>query len=131
MEVVAGIITTLFGLSLFALLIMTLLKKEFTMKFLSSFASSAKAHYIEQLLRIIAGLGLLIYSDHMLFPALFKIFGWGLTASSALLIIMPWKWHNKFGKLAIPFVIRNLVLYTISASIIGLVIIYCVIAPLI
>src|SRR5215471_12385925 len=130
MEVVAGIITTLFGLSLFTLLIMTLLKKEYTMKFLSSFASSAKVHYIEQSLRIIAGLGLLIYSDNMLFPDLFKIFGWGLTASSVLLIIMPWKWHNRFGKSVIPLVTKNVVLYAVSASIMGLAILYCVIAPL-
>ena len=131
MEVVAGIITTLFGLSLITLLIVTLLKKEFAITFLSSFASSAKAHYIEQLLRLIAGLGLLIYSDNMLFPDLFGIFGWVLIATSASLIIMPWKWHNKFGKRAIPFVIRNLVLYAVSASIMGLVIMYCVIVPLI
>ena len=131
MEVVAGIITTLFGFSLITLLIVTLLKKEFAITFLSSFASSAKAHYIEQLLRLIAGLGLLIYSDNMLFPDLFGIFGWVLIATSASLIIMPWKWHNKFGKRAIPFVIRNLVLYAVSASIMGLVIMYCVIVPLI
>ena len=131
MEVVAGIITTLFGLSLITLLIVTLLTKEFAITFLSSFASSAKAHYIEQLLRLIAGLGLLIYSDNMLFPDLFGILGWVLIATSVSLIIMPWKWHNKFGKWALPFVIRNLVLYAVSASIMGLVIMYCVIAPLI
>ena len=131
MKIVAGIITLLFGLSLITLLIITLLNKKFATTFLSSFASSAKTHYIEQLLRLIAGLGVLTYSDSMLLPDLFGIFGWVLTATSALLVIMPWKWHNKFGKRAMPFVIRNLILYAVSASILGLVIVYCVIAPLI
>ena len=131
MKIVAGIITLLFGLSLITLLIITLLNKKFATTFLSSFASSAKTHYIEQLLRLIAGLGVLTYSDSMLLPDLFGIFGWVLTATSALLVIMPWKWHNKFGKKAMPFVIRNLILYAVSASILGLVIVYCVISPLI
>lgn len=131
MKLVAGVITLLFGLSLITLLIVTLLNKKFATTFLSSFAGAAKAHYIEQLLRLMVGLGVLIYSNSMLLSDLFGIFGWVLTATSALLIIMPWKWHNKFGKIAMPFVIRNLILYAVSASILGLVIVYCVIAPLI
>jgi hypothetical protein len=130
METLTGIITAMFGLYLITLLIVTLLRKKSAINYFSSFASSAKAHYFEQLLRLIAGLGLLIYSDNMLFSNLFGIFGWVLVATSILLIITPWKWHNKFGEWAIPFTIRNLILYAVSASIIGLVIIYCVIAPL-
>ncbi len=131
MEIVAGIVTTLFGLSLISLLIVTLLNKRFATTFLSSFASSAKKHYIEQLLRLIAGLGVLIYADRMLLPDLFRIFGWLLTGTSALLMMIPWKWHHAFGKKAMPFVIGNLILYAVSASILGIVIVYCVIAPLI
>jgi hypothetical protein len=131
MEILTGIITTLFGLYLISLLILTLLRKKSSIIYFSSFASSAKAHYLEQLLRLIAGLGLLIYSEKMLFPKLFGIFGWALIATSILLFITPWKWHNKFGEWAIPFTIRNLILYSVSASILGLVILYCVIVPLI
>ena len=131
MDIVAGAITILFGLYLITLLIVTLLNKRFATSFLSSFASSAKAHYIEQTLRLIAGLGVLFYSHNMLLPDLFRIFGLVLTATSALLIIMPWKWHNKFGKRAMPLVMKNLTFYGVSASILGLVVLYCVIAPLI
>lgn len=131
MEILAGIITTLFGLYLITLLIATLLRKKSAINYFSSFASSAKAHYSEQLLRLIAGLGLLIYSDNMLLPNLFGIVGWALIATSILLITTPWKWHNKFGEWAIPFTIRNLILYAVSASIIGFAIIFCIIAPLI
>lgn len=129
MEIVAGTITSLFSLSLVALLIVTLLKKETAIAFLSAFASSAKAHYIEQFYRLVVGLGLFIYADHMLFSGVFKIFGGLLIASSVLLIILPWKWHNKLGKWAGPIVIRNIVVYAVSASILGLVILYCVVAP--
>ena len=129
MEIVAGIITSLFSLSLITLLIVTLFKKETAIAFLSSFASSAKAHFIEQFYRLVAGLGLFIYADHMLFSGVFKIFGGILIATSVLLMIMPWKWHNKLAKWAGPIVIKNIVVYAVSASILGLLILYCVIAP--
>ena len=129
MVIVAGIITGLFSLSLIALLIVTLLKKETAVAFLSSFASSAKAHYIGQFYRLVVGLGLFIYADHMLFSGLFKIFGGALIASSLLLIILPWKWHNKLGKWAGPIVIKHIVIYAVSAFLLGLLILYCVIVP--
>ena len=129
MEIVAGIITGLFSLSLIALLIVTLFKKETVIAFLSLFASSAKAHYIEQIYRLVVGLGLFIYADHMLFSEVFKIFGGLLIATSVLLIMLPWKWHYKLGKWAGPIVIKNIVIYAVSASILGLVMLYCVIAP--
>jgi hypothetical protein len=97
--------------------------------FLSLFASSAKAHYIEQFYRLVVGLGLFIYGDHMLFSGLFKIFGGSLIATSLLLIMLPWKWHNKLGKWAIPILNRHIVVYAVSASILGLAILYCVLAP--
>lgn len=131
MVILAGTITILLGLYLISLLIVTLLRKKSAIIYFSSFASSAKAHYLEQLLRLIAGLGLLIYSEKMLFPELFGILGWALIAPSILLLITPWKWHNKFGEWAIPFTIKNLILYSVSASIMGLVILYCVIVPLV
>ena len=47
MEILAGIITTLFGLYLITLLIVTLLRKKSAINYFSSFASSAKVHYFE------------------------------------------------------------------------------------
>jgi hypothetical protein len=131
METAAGIITTLFGLYLIALLIATLLKKNSVVKFFSSFAVSAKAHYTEQLLRMMVGSGLVVYSKKMLYPELFEIFGWVLIVTTALLLVMPWQWHYRFGKWAIPFMLKNLFFYAVFASLMGLVILYCVIAPLI
>ena len=131
MKLLSGIITILFGLYLISLLIITLVKKQWVINYLSSFAGSAKAHYLEQLLRLIVGLALLVYSGEMLFPDAFRLFGWVIIVTTILLLIMPWKWHNRFGKWAIPFVTRNLSLYAVSAAIMGLVMLYCVIAPLI
>ncbi len=57
-------------------------------RFLTGFASSARAHYTEQVLRLIAGAAIVIFAAEMRFPDLFRVFGWlvVLTASGLLLI---------------------------------------------
>ncbi|HMS68092.1 MAG TPA: hypothetical protein PKD18_08130 [Saprospiraceae bacterium] len=130
MQITAGIITCIFSLVLIALLIVVLTKKEWAISFISAFASTAKAHFIEQSLRLIAGASILIYSENMLFPKIFNLFGWILMMTSAILMLTPWKWHQSFGKVAMPLVIKNLILYAIAAAAMGMIILYCVIAPL-
>lgn len=130
MQIIAGIITCIFSIALIALLVIVLTKKELAISFLTSFASTAKAHYLEQSIRLIAGASILIYSENMLFPKIFNLFGWIFMITSAILMLTPWKWHQSFGKVAMPLVIKNLILYAIAAAAMGMIILYCVIAPL-
>ena len=130
MELLAGSITTIFGLYLISLLIITITNKEKAVNYFSSFASSAKAHFLEQSLRLIVAISILIFSKSMLYSLGFEIFGWIIIISTIILILMPWTWHNKFGKWAIPFTIRNLYFYAVSASIFGIFILYCIVKPM-
>jgi len=130
MEVLAGIITALFGLYLTSLFAIALVKKKSAINYFSSFASSAKSHYLEQFLRLTMGIGLIISSNNMMLSELFRILGLTLMMTSIVLLITPWKWHYKFGLWAIPLVIKNVYLYTLSASLLGILILYCLIAPL-
>jgi len=131
MDILAGVITTVFGIYLTSLFAIAFVKKKSVVNYLSSFASSAKAHYSEQIIRLTAGIGLVVYSSEMIFSELFKIFGWTLIITSLVLLTIPWKWHHKFGQWAIPFVIKNLRLYTLIASLLGIIILYCTIMPII
>jgi len=126
-----GTISTLFGVYLILLLIMVIYKKEKAINFFSSFASSPKAHYLEQSLRMIAGIAVLLYSQKMLYPSIFKYFGWLLIGVSILLFLTPWKLHNKYGEWAIPLTIKYILLYGILAFALGTFIVFCVIKPLI
>ena len=98
MELLAGSITTIFGLYLISLLIITLLNKERAINYFSSFASSAKAHFFEQVLRLTVGISVLFFSESMLYSKGFEIFGWIVIISTIILILTPWTWHHKFGK---------------------------------
>lgn len=128
--ILSGSVTIIFGLYLIILLIITILNKKVAVSYFSSFASSARAHYLEQILRLIAGISMLSFSKSMLFAQFFEILAWIIVISTIVLILTPWTWHNKLGKWAIPLTVRNLNFYAVSASIFGVFILYCVIRPM-
>ena len=128
---VSGGITWVFGLYLILLFLLSVYYKKRAIRYFSAFASSARAHYLEQTLRMIAGIGVLLYSGQMLYSTLFKWLGYLLIGVSVLLYLTPWKWHNKFGEWAIPWTIKFIYVYAIGACVLGSFIIYCIIKPLI
>jgi hypothetical protein len=58
----------------------------------------------------------------MWFPDLFKVFGWILVMTTVGLLLIPWQWHHRFGKWAIPFAIRHLRLFALGASMLAVLI---------
>lgn len=92
--------------------------------FLRQFAASAQVHYSEQLVRIIFGLSLILYSPQMLYSEGFFYFGWLLVVTSIGLLCIPWWWHKKFADKVIPWVIRLLLIYAIGCLALGSILIY-------
>lgn len=128
--VLSGSIMVIFGLYLISLLVITILNKTIAASYFSSFASSARAHYLEQILRLIVGMAMLSFSKSMLYAQFFELFAWIIILSTIVLILIPWTWHSKLGKRVIPLTIRNLKFYAVSASIFGVFILFCVIEPM-
>ena len=92
--------------------------------FLAGFASSARAHYTEQLLRLIAGAAMVVFAPEMRFTRLFDAFGWLLILTAAVLLLMPWRWHRRFGEWAIPLAIRHPKLLALGAFVLGAFIVF-------
>ncbi|MFY9224572.1 MAG: hypothetical protein WAQ98_17995, partial [Blastocatellia bacterium] len=65
MDIISGIIVFAFGLGLIALAGVIASKRLLAERFLNLFASSARAHYIEQVLRLVVGASLVIFSPLM------------------------------------------------------------------
>lgn len=128
--ILSGSVIVIFGLYLIGLLIITILNKKIAVSYFSSFASSARAHYLEQILRLIIGVSMLSFSKSMLYARFFEIFAWIIIFSTIVLILIPWTWHNRLGKRVIPLTIQHLNFYAVSASILGAFILYCVISPM-
>jgi len=83
-------------------------------RLLRPFANSARAHYTEQAVRVLVGASLVIFSAAMWQPKVFGFLGWVIVLSSAMLILTPWRWHQRFGTKMRPVLIRRMRVFAVS-----------------
>ena len=122
----AGIMVVASGLWLVGLPIVILVAPGQAERFLTGFASSARTHYTEQVLRLSAGVGFILFAPEMRFADQFRIFGWLLVLTATGLMLTPWQWHHRFGKWAIPLAIKYMKLYALGSFALGMFILYAV-----
>jgi hypothetical protein len=113
-----------FCLFLIGLAVVIAAKPSLAERFLRSFASSARAHYTEQGLRLLVGAAIVNFASSMWYPELFKLFGWLIVVTAVALLLTPWQWHHKFGMRVMPLVIRHLGLFALGASALAAFILY-------
>ncbi len=124
MQAVAGIVVVAFGIALITLAAFLFLARVRAERFLRGFASSAFTHVLEQAVRLLAGAALVAYAPSMRAPRAFRVLGWLLVGSSAVLLLLPWRWHQRFGEWAIPLAIRYMRLYALGALALGAAVLY-------
>ncbi len=124
MNILSGIIVVTFGLCLIGFALVVAVKRQLAEKFLRLFASSVKSHYTEQILRLIVGTAILIFSPSMWYSDLFRIFGWIIVITTVGLLVMPWRWHQRFAEKVIPLVIRFIAMYGVASFVLGAFILY-------
>lgn len=96
-------------------------------RFLLGFAASAMAHYVELLARFIVGLAFLVQAPRMLFSAGFNAFAWLLVVTTVGLLLVPWRWHHRFARQAVPRALRHLAWIGVSCLAMGSFILVAVI----
>jgi hypothetical protein len=124
MSVVATVVVVAFGLSLIAFTCVAFAKPESAERFLTAFASSARTHYVEQVFRLVVGAALVVISPAMWQPRMFHLFGWAIVISSAVLLCVPWQWHQRLGKPLLPLLIRHLKLYAVGSFALGALLLF-------
>lgn len=124
MKLLSGILVGCFGIFLIGLSVLCIFLPSKAEKFLASFASSARAHYLEIALRLIVGAGLILFAVEMWFPTLFLLFGWVIVVTSIGLLLIPWRLHHKFSRWTIPQVFRYLNFFALGAFALGAFIFY-------
>ena len=124
MKMGSGLVVVAFGIALLGMAVLIWVKPEMAKSFLRLFASSVQAHFIEQITRLVVGLAIIVFSPSMWWTLPFQVFGWILVVTAAGLMILPWQWHHRFAKWAIPFAIRHLLLYSCGAFALGALILY-------
>ncbi len=119
MNIISALIVLAFGLSLIGFAVLAFVKRLYAENFLELFASSARSHFTEQILRLVVGTALIIFSPSMWYSDLFRIFGWIIVVTTVGLIVIPWRWHQGFAQKVIPLVIRFLAIYGIASFVLG------------
>lgn len=94
-----------------------------TTRFLQSHASTATAHYLELLIRVGVGAAFLVHGPSMRFGNVFAAFGWILVLTTAVLLALPWRWHQRFAQRSVPQAVRYLRLIAIASLLLGTLVI--------
>ena len=124
MSAVAGAILVAFGIFLIGLTVVVFAKPAVAEGFFMAFASSARTHYTEQIVRLVIGASLIIRSGAMWQSKVFWLVGWGIVISSLVLILTPWQWHDRFGEEVRPMLIRHMKLFAVGLLTFGVLLIY-------
>jgi hypothetical protein len=128
MSLAASFVVVTFGLLLIAFTGVAFARPAIAGRFLGRFASSARAHYIEQIFRLLIGAALVVLSPTMWLSGMFWLVGWAIVISSAVLICAPWRWHQRLGERVRPLFTRYLRLYAVGSFAFGALLLYGVFA---
>jgi hypothetical protein len=128
MSQTAAVVVVAFALVLILFTGVVFARPAIAERFLMHFASSARAHYVEQVLRLLVGAALVVLSPAMWQPTVFWLVGWVVVISSVALMCAPWQWHHRFGERIRPIMFRYLRLYAVGAFAFGALLLYGVIA---
>lgn len=112
----AAAVLVAFCLGLTAFAVLSFARPAKVERFLHSFASSARAHFTEQLARLLIGAALVVRAPEMWQPSAFLALGWLIVGTAIALMLLPWRWHHRFAQWAIPMVIRHLRLYALAVA---------------
>ncbi len=128
MSLVAAFVVVAFGLFLIALTGVAFAKPAVVERFLMGFASSARTHYVEQVIRLLIGAALVVLSPAMWQPNMFLLVGCAVVVSSVALMCVPWQWHHRFAERLLPIVVRHLRLCAVGPFAFGALLLYGVFA---
>ena len=91
-------------------------------RFLQGFAGSAKAHYVELLVRLAVGVAFLLRAPALPLPQVFTLFGGCLVITTVCLFAVPWRWHRWFAERTVPHAIRHLRLFAAASLLLGVIV---------
>lgn len=95
-------------------------------RFLQGFASTPSLHYLELSMRLVVGAAFVQYAPSMLYPKAFSLFGWLLLITTAGLLLLPWKWHQRFARRVVSGSTRFLAAIGIGSLLLGAAVICAV-----
>jgi hypothetical protein len=118
-DLLAPLLVLLAGLYLVALGAAAWVVPQRAARFLNGFAESPGRHYAELGLRLLVGGAFVLHAPGMRFPAAFTLFGWLLVGTTVALLLVPWTWHRRFARQAVPVAVAHLRLLAAGSLVLG------------
>lgn len=97
METTALLVIIISGASLIGVALLMALRPRRFLHLLSLTASNWRINLVEQGLRLIAGLALIVRGEASKLPTLFHMGGWFIVASSVALLLVPLRLHAGYA----------------------------------
>lgn len=97
-------------------------------RFLLAFASTPGIHFAELALRLVAGSAFLLAAPASAFPQAFHFFGILLIGTTAVMLVVPWHWHRRFSKRAVPPALRLLPVMGLVSIVAGSLALWAILA---
>jgi hypothetical protein len=127
-SLVAFYIVLLFGAYLVCLGSIALLSPARARRFLLGFATTPTLHWVELGLRVLAGAAFVANASAMRHPEVFAGLGWVLLLTTAVLMLIPWRWHRQFAQRSVPRALEFLPLIGVTSILLGGVIFFAALA---
>ncbi len=128
-EVISFSIVMLVGVYLVGLAVSAIFNPTRTTQFFLGFAASARVHYVELVVRGIAGAAVVMQAPHMRYPDAFAIAGWIVLATTIALATLPWRYHRAFAERAVPRATKHMTLIAIGSFLLGGFILIALLSP--
>lgn len=90
-------IIILFGLFIISVGFLMLFAPHKARVILRKAGSTNLINYTEITLRLIPAFALILYADNCKIPIAFTTFGWTMAITSAILYVVPRKWHHQYS----------------------------------
>jgi uncharacterized protein YjeT (DUF2065 family) len=125
----SAIVVAIIGLYFVGLGIVAIFAPVKAQKFLLGFAETPAKHFSELAIRFIAGGSLLVFAPRSRSPEAFSVFGWILLVTTLGLLLIPWRWHEKFARKAVPAALPYLRVIGICSLALGAALFYSMTTP--
>ena len=117
LESTSTIVVAIIGLYFVGLGVVAIVAPTRAEQFLLGFAKTRAKHLWELGIRFVAGAGLLMFAPRSRFPEALSALGWVLLVTTLGLLVIPWRWHEKFSRRAVPAVtpyLRVIVVFSLA-----------------
>ena len=101
-EALAKGIIAVFAAFLIGLGVVAFAKPGQVQRFLTGFAQNRSVHFLEMALHTIVGASFLACAASVPYESTFRLLGWILVCTTAVLVLIPWRLHRRFALLAVP-----------------------------